>query len=38
MKIEQSKLNEYLKKIHGSVCPFYAGIITGISLTKYFKP
>ena len=21
MKIEQSKLNEYLKKIHGSVCP-----------------
>ncbi|RHU95684.1 hypothetical protein DXC04_08415 [Dorea sp. OM07-5] len=21
MKVEQSKLNEYLKKIHGSVCP-----------------
>ena len=37
MKIEQSKLNEYLKKFTVQ-CALYVGIITGIFLTKYFKP
>ena len=31
MKVEQSKLNEYLKKIHGSVCPLCGNIHWNIS-------